>query len=197
MRLSELNQLASQIDEQHSKCREAMMRGIEHALMAGELLTDAKALVPHGHWLSWLQDNCEVSQRTAQLYMRLHIRRDELGESATVADLTVRGATSLLAGPQASPSIRTTRDMDGKNSDLTNIEGLIDDADRDASQARLEFGLELLRCRTARGGLSDVFLDEVRAATGKSRTEIDYRLRLAEEYMERLATDLAAVTTEA
>lgn len=197
VRVPELRKLAGQIDEQHSKCREAMMRGIEHALKAGELLTDAKALVPHGQWLLWLQDNCEVSQRTAQLYMQLYSRRDELGETATVADLTVRGATALLAIPCENPSKGEAREPDGKDSDLIDLEALIDEGDRRASQARLKFGLELFQCRTTRGKFPAAFLDRVCEATGKSRQEIDYRLHLAEKYMERLSTDLAAVTTDA
>ena len=118
-------------------------------------------------------------------------------KTATVADLTVRGATALLAIPCENPSKGEAREPDGKDSDLIDLEALIDEGDRRASQARLKFGLELFQCRTTRGKFPAAFLDRVCEATGKSRQEIDYRLHLAEKYMERLSTDLAAVTTDA
>src|SRR5262249_24189032 len=44
--------------------------GISRAIKAGELLKEAKAKLPHGEWLSWLKKQCELSQRTAQRYMK-------------------------------------------------------------------------------------------------------------------------------
>jgi len=44
-------------------------------MAAGDLLTQAKAQVPHGQWLPWLHDHCTISERTAQLYTKNHSRR--------------------------------------------------------------------------------------------------------------------------
>ncbi len=71
---------------------------MEHALEAGRLLLEAKKGLPHGEWLPWLKENCpEVSERSAQRYMRFTQNRGELeSKTATVADLTVRAAEGLL-----------------------------------------------------------------------------------------------------
>jgi hypothetical protein len=75
-----------------------------HACSAGELLIQAKAKAGHGKWLSWLQDECELSVRTASLYMRLAKHRvgieAQIGNA--VADLTLRGAIKLLSSPRQS-----------------------------------------------------------------------------------------------
>ena len=78
-----------------------MRRGVEHAIRAGELLIEAKAQLKHGEWLPWLENNCTMSERTAQLYMRLAQRRPELEASNPqgIADLTLEGASGLLAKP--------------------------------------------------------------------------------------------------
>jgi hypothetical protein len=78
--------------------REAFKRGIEHAITAGELLLEAKSQVAHGEWLSWLEDNCAMGLRTAQLYMQLAKHKREIREKcADVAYLTVSGALKLIA----------------------------------------------------------------------------------------------------
>jgi Protein of unknown function (DUF3102) len=82
----------------------ALHRGFMHARVAGELLIQAKAKAGHGKWLPWLRDECEISERTASLYMRLAKNRggidDQIGNA--VADLTLRGAMKLLSPPRQS-----------------------------------------------------------------------------------------------
>ena len=41
-----------------------------HAIKAGKLLLQAKAQLPHGQFLPWLESNCWGSARQAQRYMR-------------------------------------------------------------------------------------------------------------------------------
>jgi hypothetical protein len=95
-----LADLAARIEAEHAAASEAARNHVEHAMLAGELLIEAKAQLGHGRWLPWLADR-GIVERTAQLYMRL-ARNKETIKSATVADLTVRGAIMMLA-PQASP----------------------------------------------------------------------------------------------
>jgi hypothetical protein len=68
---SNLLKLATQIREHHKAVRSAIL----HAIEAGKLLIEAKAEVRkqfgHGYWLDWLEQNCEMSERTAQDYMRI------------------------------------------------------------------------------------------------------------------------------
>ena len=92
-----LDDLAQKINEHHDEAKQAIKKGLEHAIAAGKLLLEAKEMVPHGKWLPWLEANCTVSERSAQLYMRVS-RESKIIEakSATVADLTLRDGLKAL-----------------------------------------------------------------------------------------------------
>jgi Protein of unknown function (DUF3102) len=100
-----LDQLAERIKAEHAQCEVTMRAGVEHALKAGELLIEAKALCGHGEWGNWLQTHCEFSERTAQGYMRLAREWPDLAESKAqhVADLSLRGALLMLSEPKPEP----------------------------------------------------------------------------------------------
>ena len=68
------------------------------------MLIEAKEAIPHGEWAGWLARNTGLSARTARRYMQLS--KSGL-ESATVADLGLRGATERLARA----SVRPTADL--------------------------------------------------------------------------------------
>lgn len=67
---------------------------------------------------------------------------------------------------------------------LVEIDTRVDGAEHDGIFARWEFGRALLKEREAHGGkqLPHGRLDEVCGATGKSRSEIQYRVQLADKY---------------
>ena len=66
----DLPALAAAINVEHTAVGEALKAGLSHAIRAGELLIEAKALAGHGEWLPWLAANCAtISERTAQAYM--------------------------------------------------------------------------------------------------------------------------------
>lgn len=90
-----LPDLAARIRAAHQAVGEAM----KHAIAAGELLAEAKSKVPHGDWLLWLEANCEMSERTAQGYMRIarELARLEPAKAQRVADLSVRDALRSLS----------------------------------------------------------------------------------------------------
>jgi hypothetical protein len=94
-----LGKLARKINDEHEAVRVATRRALKHAIAAGELLLEAKnRLDQHGKWLPWLHANCQMPERTAQLYMRLARHASELlAKNATVADLSIRAAVDLLA----------------------------------------------------------------------------------------------------
>ena len=103
---SDLSTLAEMISTEIAAAGAHLQRGFEHAVRAGALLIEAKKQVPHGQWLPWLEENCGVAERTAQTYMRVATHRPNLGtESATVADLTLRGAVAAIASPKDVPEI--------------------------------------------------------------------------------------------
>jgi Protein of unknown function (DUF3102) len=99
-----LADLAARIRAEHEASAVAMKRGLEHAINAGRLLIEAKEQLKHGQWLPWLEEHCAMSERSAQLYMRLARHAPELeANPQRVADLSVRGAAELLAPPPATP----------------------------------------------------------------------------------------------
>jgi len=93
-----LADLSARIRVEHRATSAALKSSVEHAMAAGDLLLEAKALVPHGQWLPWLAEHCEMSERTAQLYMRTAKNREavELQMRNTDADLTLNEAAALL-----------------------------------------------------------------------------------------------------
>jgi hypothetical protein len=96
-----LEHLAAQIHEKHQQIRISLRTGIERACETGVLLVQAKNMLEHGKWLPWLSDNCNLAERTAQLYMKLAQNRDSLGD---IPHLTIGKAVSMLAAPRVHQS---------------------------------------------------------------------------------------------
>jgi Protein of unknown function (DUF3102) len=92
-----LDELAAELRHQHEAAVAAFGVAVEHALNAGRLLLEAKAQVPHGEWLAWLERNLPASARTAQQYMQL-ARRPE--DARALAHLGIQGALRELAAPR-------------------------------------------------------------------------------------------------
>jgi hypothetical protein len=93
-------EIAAEIRAEHERAYGKAREALEHARRAGELLIEAKRKLAHGAWAGWLRDNVPFSERTAQGYMRLARQWDRLNaKSATVADLGLRDALTLLAEP--------------------------------------------------------------------------------------------------
>jgi hypothetical protein len=89
--------LAAEIMNAHAEARRAAEMSVGHAIRAGNALIEAKAVIKHGEWLPWLRDNCQMSERTARVYMRLASHKGELGKNGSVADLTIRQALNDIA----------------------------------------------------------------------------------------------------
>jgi Protein of unknown function (DUF3102) len=86
--------LAREINTEHSHVETYKRNTIKHAIRCGQLLLEMKQRVGHGKWLAWVQEHFEASERTARNYM-------EIAKSAAVADLsedtTMRSALRALA----------------------------------------------------------------------------------------------------
>jgi hypothetical protein len=105
-----LPELAAQIEAEHQAAIGSARSAIEHAVACGRLLLQAKATVPFGGWLEWIDHNVTVGRRQAQKYMRLAEHPDALSNAKSNALLTIDSAISTIARPQASPSAsRATR----------------------------------------------------------------------------------------
>jgi hypothetical protein len=98
-----LAKLAGQINAEHTQALHSIRSSLTHARNAGLLLVEAKKRCGHGRWLPWLEANVRMSERTAQKYMRLSARWDELVAKAPgTADLTIEEGLKLLADPDDS-----------------------------------------------------------------------------------------------
>jgi len=90
--------LAERIKVEHAAYVAAVKKSAEHAMAAGDALIEAKAQLKHGAWLPWLKGHCEISERTAQVYMRLARNRSEIETNPQrAADLSLRAAEAWLA----------------------------------------------------------------------------------------------------
>jgi Protein of unknown function (DUF3102) len=118
-----LADLAARIRAEHEATSDALRSGVAHAMAAGDLLIEAKALVKHGEWLPWLRDHCAISERTAQLYMRCARSRKEIeANTQSFADLNLNEAAALLA---LSSDVRKLLDFARKLERLTDPEEIM------------------------------------------------------------------------
>jgi hypothetical protein len=101
----ELDVIASSI-RTHQNALQGHACGILNEVFAmGADLLKAKALVPKGRWEAWLDQNCALSDRQAQRYMRLANHRDLL-EPRLVnnPELSLRAADQLIAAAPKNPA---------------------------------------------------------------------------------------------
>ncbi|MBM6725437.1 DUF3102 domain-containing protein [Pseudoflavonifractor phocaeensis] len=76
---------------------DAKRAGGESILTIGRCLIEAKDMLRHGEWLPWLSERVELSERTAQKFMKL---AREWSNPNTLADLGASKALILLALPE-------------------------------------------------------------------------------------------------
>ncbi len=99
-----LPELAEGIRREHKACSAAAQTALDHAFEAGRLLLEAKALCGHGNWGQWLTENFDGSERLAQQYMRLAVKRPELeANPQRVSDLSLREAIALVQEKKPAP----------------------------------------------------------------------------------------------
>src|SRR5665213_600793 len=98
-----MGDLVCQINKEHESAVSSFNAGLEHALACGRLLIEARKSksIPHGAWLPWLELNCFVSARMAQIYMRLARQEPRLPSNAKrVADFNLRQAIASISQPR-------------------------------------------------------------------------------------------------
>jgi hypothetical protein len=99
---AQLTDLATQIRAEHAAVGRSEGERLRHALACGEALNAAKNRVGHGHWMAWLQTNCELSERTAEDYMMLARNKPTLEEHPQrAANLSLRGALAVVGNTHA------------------------------------------------------------------------------------------------
>jgi hypothetical protein len=152
-----LADLAARIRSAHQATSAALSSALIHAMAAGDLLIEAKAQIKHGEWLPWLVDNCAMSDRTAQLYMRCAKNRTAIEDQIrnSVADLSLNEAAALLMlSSDARKLLEMVKTMDGLqgeeliqfcvDNDIATISGNIFDAPEPTAQEWVEWHLFIL-----------------------------------------------------
>ena len=95
--VTNIKTLAAQIRTEHLAVKEAARSGLAHAMKCGDLLIEAKAKVKHGDWLGWLKNECSISERMSQHYMKLAKHRREVErKSEMISDLTLTEAIKMV-----------------------------------------------------------------------------------------------------
>ena len=127
-----LSELIVSVNNEHRQAKECVIKGALHAVRAGELLWQAKRKSVHGQWLEWIAENCEFSERTAQLYMNLASALPQMANPQRIADLSLTGAIKMIEGlkspdenpiPKGRSSKRTDKVTEAiKNSPLSILE---------------------------------------------------------------------------
>jgi DNA N-6-adenine-methyltransferase (Dam)/Protein of unknown function (DUF3102) len=87
--------LVEEIEREHDAALGAARASLKHAAACGRLLLEAKASVPHGRWLPWIEANLSFCARQAQKYMRLAERGDQV--RIENSHLTIDAALAALA----------------------------------------------------------------------------------------------------
>lgn len=116
----ELADLASKINAAVSDAERAARIAVARALEAGAMLNQAKAIVKHGAWKLWVEENCVLALRTAQAYMRFAEGYKALApeEAQRVALLPLREAIGAIGmnpeSPKRTPAVYVRISSDRK-----------------------------------------------------------------------------------
>lgn len=93
--IATVNRTIDQVTIEFNGCKQIAAVNI---VRMGQLLIEAKAMLPHGQWGSWLKEKVEFSERSAQNFMR--VAREYAANPQLVADLgSIRKAVALLDVP--------------------------------------------------------------------------------------------------
>jgi hypothetical protein len=103
--ITTLETLADQINHAHEIAMNWAQTAIDRAIEVGRLLSEAKSLVAHGEWRSWVEANCAFQERQAQRYMRAYERREAIKSNASSEDAfaSLNDALASIATPRELP----------------------------------------------------------------------------------------------
>lgn len=160
---------------------EAKRQGGEAILTIGRCLIEAKEMLSHGEWRSWLEERVEFSERSAQRFMRL---AREWSNPTTLSDLGASKALMLLALPEGERE-RFVEDHNVIDMSARQLEQAIRDRDEarqaaeaakadaaaaEQARAKMEEDMKLLNVR-----LSGAQEDREQAAQAVARLEEEDR----------------------
>jgi hypothetical protein len=76
--VASLASLASRINAEHEAFLATAERAIDRAVEVGRLLCEARAEVPEGRWIAWVESNCSFGERQSQRYFEIYSNRQLL-----------------------------------------------------------------------------------------------------------------------
>lgn len=148
-------------------------------LEIGNRLNEAKDQLEHGKWLDWLREKVDISERSAQNFMRL---AREYSKSAEIADLGASKALALLALPDSEREgfLAEKHDVNGTQKSVEDMTG------EELKKAIRERDEALKRAREAQEGM-DNMVDEL-SDTKRARDEALGQLEGAKKAGEQAAS---------
>lgn len=113
-----LTDIAKEINEHEVSRRACEVKGVMHGLKVGELLLEAKKIVPHGQFSKWREEHTTVSQRMAQMFMTIarspRITEPFIREYETVSHLTLQKAVQLTREPTKKTPVEHAKLINGR-----------------------------------------------------------------------------------
>ena len=94
--------LAMEIKNEHQLALTNWESVVEHAIRIGELLLEAKKMVGHGGFMSWVEANCPFKHGMGLIYMNMAKHKSALSNSQEIKNLTLTGALKLLTDGRSS-----------------------------------------------------------------------------------------------
>ncbi len=99
-----LSAIATEINSVHRDALSFAGSALEAAYRVGNLLREAKSQIERGEWQRWLLENCDVSIRQAQRYMRVAKEWGTIHQNDAASFLSIDQAIELTrppAGPRS------------------------------------------------------------------------------------------------
>lgn len=155
---------------------EAKRVGGEAIITIGQRLIEAKAMLPHGDWLPWLEEKVEFSERAARRFMQL---ARECTNRPALANLGATKALQLLALPESEREefLSETHQVNGEEKtviDMTSRE--LEKAIKERDEAR----------KAIEQAKADAKVAE------EARASMDISLKMANEQLDRARMDVKA-----
>jgi hypothetical protein len=76
----------SEIKRELSELNQSLKMSVQKAIKIGQLLTEQKEFIGHGNFLSWLEDNIDIQERTAQKYMMIYRHKNKTALNADLQE---------------------------------------------------------------------------------------------------------------
>jgi hypothetical protein len=101
--------LVGPINQAYNNLKTSYRTSLTHALELGRLLVIAHEAVGKKAWKKYIEDNCDLSYRTATVYMQLAKHKEQFEDPAevqraallgTADDLSIRGAIAAVVNPK-------------------------------------------------------------------------------------------------